>query len=68
METLLRVALTLVVYGFVILSLTRVAAARLRVLDCKLFNRARDGKKGSGVCLFQLPTPKLSTMPSKPAT
>ena len=29
------------------------------VLDCELLNRARGGKKGSGVCLFQSPTPKL---------
>jgi hypothetical protein len=38
-----------------------------RMLGCELLNGAGDGKKGSGVCLFQSPTPKLSTMPSKPA-
>jgi hypothetical protein len=38
------------------------------VLDCELLNSARNGWKGSGVCLFRSPTPKLSTVPSKPAT
>lgn len=44
-----------------------IAASRPRVLVFEPLSRARNGQKGSGVCPFQSPTPKSSTMPSKPA-